>query len=493
MAGWVVSECSVELVDLLGSGSYGHNNFALPILLFIGIVTLTRCLDPRWFMVFCATSALNTITVLPDVPNNNILALLVNIGIASSIASCLMRRVPRENLLSRSFESYAPVLRCSLLIFYVWVVVHKLNTDFFSAEHTCAFNLYEHTARHLDQISFGLISLPLEPRTAVAGFMLWATIISEAMIPLLLMFRRTRKFGMLFGMLFHVGLALYPAGYVGAFSMTMIALYIPFIPRVVLDRISVAWLHSGIGGWIARHRWSIACIVLGPLLIIMLGGLLKDLARGQEITSLYQSARGLGWPYIFVASVTSVGFLAWNIIRHGRVDWVASSPRRSLHRMGLMTLVPAAVLFNGLAPYLHLKNISVFAMYSNLYVTDTAENHFFLPSFDLMGEGNGEGVRVIRSNDPRVPVTGLVAHEGMEQSPADPFVSRPSWFTLRLLVARTDEDFTITYLRDGGESVTVTRRTHPDDPVFQAPTRLSRTLQGFLDLPPEDQPCKCRH
>ena len=106
-----------------------------------------------------------------------------------------------------------------------------------------------------DLLSYYLVSINARfPSASVLQFepllkvMTWAVLLGEIIIPFLLIFRKTRWWGALFGILFHVGIFLLSRN-LGIFCLAMMILYIP-----LLDPKAVAWIEQRWQRWRARKQ-----------------------------------------------------------------------------------------------------------------------------------------------------------------------------------------------------------------------------------------------
>ena len=102
-----------------------------------------------------------------------------------------------------------------------------------------------------------------------------------------------------------------------------------------------------------------------------------------------------------------------------------------------------------------------------------------------MNDGEDGGVIILETDDERLK---FFVGEGRRRYP-----SRLTWFELRRLVGRARGDISLTYQRDGGEVISVTRELDPEDAVFQPPGFFESRLRIFNTIPDDDQMCPCRH
>ena len=470
-----------------------------PLFIILGTFVLMKPSALWRFMLFCGLAFANSVKSMPDLTNHQMMALFINVALLIAGGCTLLRARNRENPSLFAYELFAPVLRVSLIAFYFWVVVHKINQDYFNADISCAWNLYYDSATRLSSRTGGLI--PLSTDTALASTVVWVTLIFEALIPILLISARTRKAGILVGLGFHTGLALYPSIYVGTFSLLMSSQYALFVPIEVWNKVVERWRRTKTGAWLGGRAWRIpmvmATLIAGFLVSVLVLAIVSGGLDQDNLSKAIHKGSLTACTIIVIALMITMAVL---IIRSDKSAW--KQPLRGTWmpaRYRFALIVPALVFLNGLSPYLGLKNENCFAMYSNLRTEAGVNNHFFIPHFDVLGNNDDGGVVVLASNDPSIPnmneeqtwFSRYLRHRS-QTTPSQQDL-RPSWFTLRSKIGDTGPDFTLTYQRDGQDPVTVSRRDQPNHPVFNQPSLLSRTIRSFKPTPPNDLPCRCRH
>lgn len=173
---------------------------------------LARPAAPRRLLVLAALQVFEVLVMSPQVSNHWLFTGIVNLTwIVVFVGSAVARRrwdAPAGEL----YRQFAPLARLELLILYLFVVLHKLNWDFFDPEVSCGARFYFAQAER-----FGV--LPRSPGLALACA--WLTIVTEATIPLLLVFPRTRLGGVILGAVFHWLIGLNPiSGFYNFSSIT---------------------------------------------------------------------------------------------------------------------------------------------------------------------------------------------------------------------------------------------------------------------------------
>ena len=251
-------------------------------------------------------------------------------------------------------ERFPSAGRASLLLLYAATGFHKLNQDFFDPAVSCAVTLY-------GQLRAQVPILP--PAGALGGTLPVGVLAIELGLPILLLVRRTRTFGVLLGVGFHLLMAL--AGY-PRFSATGGALLLLFLPPG-----SLVWPDSV---RIAAAIGSGAAIVLGaetsdPFFLWLSVGVLL-VVGGVAARQLLKPPEPGGTPAFESPGWAAVG--------------------------------PALIVLSTIAPYLGLGTERAFAMYSNLRTEGGRSNHLLYSARWMPFGYQRDMVEVVESPDDRV-------------------------------------------------------------------------------------------
>jgi hypothetical protein len=308
---------------------------------------------------FCAVHAAMILTLLPRTPNHWVLALAID---ATFLLAALRLRLGGQAVDAAGLHRVAvPLVRLEVLALYAWAVFHKLNLDFFDRDLSCAttqlFRL-----RHL---------FPFLPADAwVRVVAIWGTLAIEAAIPVLLAVRRTRVYGVALAAGFHFVLGFLYTG----FSATLLAWFALFVPAAVLAEGSdAAALRRRAGAGLAAFAAVWAALWLAP---------------GE--TRL--STEGLAW---LLYGLFWLAALAPCLRSPGAPD---PPPAFAVPHKTLLAL-PLLVLANGANPYLGLKNVQAFSMFSNLRTEGGASNHLLVPAASQLFDWQRDLVTIQSSSD----------------------------------------------------------------------------------------------
>jgi hypothetical protein len=327
----------------------------------------------RAFVFFVLAAIGEWLRLMPFMPNHFFFE-----GLMSATVLCALWRrwrrdrgapggIDRAQLLS----DFAPIVRAELLVMYAFTVLHKLNSSFLDPQVSCAVKMH----RELAEVLPGLPSGPTTDWPVIV-----MTLAFEAGIPLLLAFRRTVYWGIGAGLFFHALLAIHPHAGVSSFSAMLYALYFLFLPPEAVQALAAFWERSG-------RAWRKVLPSISPKAVAVLVFVLTLAAQVRlSIANI--------WYRTLVAEVTRIAFwpgAVWGV-------WLALSYVCAMQAAKLVGsrgstlrfaphpgwLVMPLLVFNGFCPYLGLKTVTVFSMFSNLR-TESEPNHLFMPQLHLTG------------------------------------------------------------------------------------------------------------
>lgn len=455
---------------LFHQAAYPEQAFGLSAL-FVTLPAIWLLLRPRSVgrLLFMATMHLVQVGRHgpASVSNHWVLAAAVDLALVLAFAWLALRRrrAPDGGAL---FTAFAPAARLNLLVLYFYAVFHKINRDFLDPAVSCAASQYA----QLDA------RFPVLPSGWWASYAaIYGTLVIEALIPALLVWRRTRVAGVLLGVGFHYLLALNPGHRFFDFASVLLALYFLFVPFDYLGALRARAAGRTVATVLERvaSRRMLAAVRVGLIALgaLLLGAYLMRLGPDDPaaISALAEGVRALSVLY-------GVTLLAVFAVVTRRVDIVGSG--RGLDslfpRPAVLALAPALLVANGLTPYVGLKTESSFAMFSNLRTEGGQWNHLVLSPAARVAGYQDDLVRVLDSSDPELR---RLARRG----------ALVPFFEFRVRVG-TRPDASVTYERAGH----VYRVAHiADAPELARPTRLQRTFLRFRTVDPPGQGQRCRH
>ncbi|MEQ1896927.1 MAG: hypothetical protein ABL971_05990 [Vicinamibacterales bacterium] len=432
------------------------------VILALALLVLFRPSTIAVFLALLTAQLLYLCWRLPDVSNHSILSACVELTILSAaVCHAVTKRTwridPRE-----LYTSSSAIVRIEVLVFYFFVVFHKLNSGFFDQEYSCGAVMYLRLAR---QYAF----LPTADWTRWCAICL--TILIEAAIPVMLVARRLRLAGLLLAFGFHFALAMDPGDVIFNFSAILLALFSLFLPND-----SAQALYSTLAP--LRRAWRrppnrIVWLGARACVYLMLPTLLAALIfRGAIPTGLTREAARGAW--VLYAGFVLATFLA-TVPRH---SLMFTSARELLAvRSPWLLMFPALLFANGLMPYLGAKTETAFSMFSNLRTEGGHSNHWLMP----------ESLHVWNYQRDLVTIRHTSV-EGMQKL-AD---SGSQWTYLEFRRAMRDRpNASVTYERNG--VVTALKRAGDDPELMHPDGWAERKLLTFRRVSMDWSRTYCTH
>ena len=340
-----------------------------------------------------------------------------------------------------------------LILMYYFAVLAKLNTDFLNAEFSCVTKMY-----HEDVLR----RFPFLPDGSwVDALSIWATVIIELLIPVFFTFRRTQVWAMAIGLPFHLMLGIIEHR---TFSGIAYSLYGLFIIDQLAARVDI-WKRAWWDG-VSPTRQRAIYRGVSFVVIAFCGGMILAFKTGN-----YQISQEMLEPY-------RLAWMAWGL---WMLFILASYARPMLDRFSgelgtrlpedlkprvpafLWLMIPLVVL-NGMSQYLGLKTQTSFTMYSNLRTEGYSNNHLFMPAWRLLGHQD-DLVDLVATDHPEIQQ--YIDHE-----------QRLTYFELRRFASETDDDFTVTYIRNGKRHLFAKKDGQGNDPelVKKHPLLVAKLL-----------------
>jgi len=435
----------------------------LPVLAF-GVPILVFPTSALAFGAFVVGAGLSGAMDLPAAANHKLLSLLVALGFAASalyVWATRNRVATRETFLARWLETARTPVAFTLLVVYVFTVFDKLNTAFLDPATSCAGTLL---GQLIEFNGLGFVPSPVVVQAAAIG-----TVLVEAAILVCLAVPRSRRWGLLLGVGFHLVLA--PASF-WDFATMVFALYVLFVPTRVFA--------------------ALAPRVAGPRILALCAfGLHLLLSVTVSLSGATSSPFGLRWHTLIVltwyVAVIPMMVLLVRACLADRQPW----PGWRLRPLVLL-LVPLLAFANGTAPFLGLKTVSSYSMFSNLHTESEATNHL-LPGLAAL--------RVVPYQQDTVTITNVeVRADRSTVSVSQPRWAKESppttvpWLELRRVVANWRDagvaNTHLEYTRAGVPHVVTNALT---DPELGAPLPWwQQHLLAFRAISSADGPDICR-
>ena len=335
---------------------------------------LVVLLRPGSMWAFGAMNALRVAVFLADSPQNANHQVLFGVASATILAAWL-RVAWREGgaggvTPARWRSAFAPLLRVELLILYFFAVLHKLNHDYLDPVESCAVNT-------LLAVVPGWVGDAIGSDPGPRHLLIYGSLAAELLIPVLLVIRPARRFGVVAGVLFHslLGIRFF------AFSTGVLALYSLFVPEQVFGSAAAAAKRLRVSrdprGWLYA-AWTARAAALALVVGFGWAALrLRDPGAGGALPWVGFPALAAVW-LLGVLTLLAGLFLA----REARAGWRERAPGR-LASNAVLLVFPLLLLLNGMSPYLGLRTVPAFSMFSNLRTEGGITNHLFMPATAL--------------------------------------------------------------------------------------------------------------
>jgi hypothetical protein len=227
-----------------------------------------------------------------------------------------------------------------VVLSYTLACFHKLNSEFLTAERSCAAGLGR---LYLEDREIGGERL----KRCFSAFAIYETLALEAAIPILLLGPQTRAVGICAAVLFQFQLGLLCHVHFSALMYAGLAAFVP----------SSSW-HE-LADSIGRLGW------FGMLALAAVGAALGWRFGISSICRHPRAGRAL---QILFGIYSAAAFLAAVLLVRDGVPAESPFTRLGAGEAALLAVVAALFLLNGIAPYLGLKTEFSMAMFSNLRV-----------------------------------------------------------------------------------------------------------------------------
>ena len=318
-----------------------------------------------------------------------------------------------------------PAARMILLVFYGFAAFAKLNTGFLDPTVSCA-------VFYADQWLDGFGLRPLEANSVGASAAVWGSVLTEIAVPILLMVRPLRTWGLVIGTVFHTVISFDLNQHFFDFTSVLLPLFFLFASVPMVERIDQSV--AGIPPW-ARRLVVAGFLTLGGAMVVAAVLPLTQFSATLVIAIpfLLWIPFGLWWVVVLIRGLAPPE----------RLDW-------SLRPLAL--LVVTVTFLNGLTPYTEIKTAYGFNMYANLLTAAGESNHLLVRETVPLRRGYEDPVAIVESSD-----EGLMMYRE-----AGYLIAYPEF--RRYLVARPE--VSVTYTRAG---VLYSIPRVADDPVLSAP------------------------
>jgi hypothetical protein len=337
------------------------------------------------FLLLIVLQIFDTFHRMPHTTNHWLFTAFANLTMIQAFFYLMWQNKTFNVNESELFKAFAPVVRIEIFILYFFAVFHKLNSSFLNPDVSCAADLLK--AQHLDTL------ITITPDIAV--FNAYLTLMVEALIPIMLFFRRTRYAGMLVGIVFHLVLSYSTYNAFYDFTSMLVAVYFLFTDEELSIKV-YDWGKS------IRAKLSFQKMQYSLTRLIAIAGFLV-----LAIALLYYLNSSLNtfklFHLYFFWTLYGAILLAFLIAYIWSKRDNQPEPLRvfSLPHASFAVIV-LILFFNGMTPYLGLKTEHSYAMFSNLRTEGGISNHYIVPASSQIFDYQREVVEIISSTDERL-------------------------------------------------------------------------------------------
>lgn len=294
----------------------------------------------------------------PHIVNHWFLLAIVLVFVLLSLVAG-SRGTPRQAL-DITEDRLFSVVRVLVIGLFAFAVLHKLNTGFLDTALSCAV---EHYGFLVDTIPL----LPASQAPATRTVIIVSALATEALIPGLLLARRTRPWGVALALAFHYVMGI---NRFHTFSAPALALYVAFLPRgfaSTLDRMLLA-LRPAVATLV---DWARRLVLVGMTTMVGVGIISNLSAPGDGNTALLGKAI-----FLLLTPLVAVVF-GLTMRAEPHLDGSGTSAESARGVWAASALVVMMVV--GMSPYLGLRTQFALSMFSNLRTEPGEWNHLLIP------------------------------------------------------------------------------------------------------------------
>lgn len=328
------------------------------VTLVTGLVAIAGVLLAYDRRILLSLSILVPMTVFFEAPmlsNHWMLAGMVSLALLVALLS------------TDSWNWFSTTARGIHLVFYGFAAFAKLNTDFLDPSVSCSVVFANQ--------SLSAAGLPIvDSGSFIAATLPYATAGIELLIPVLLIRRNTRMFGVVVALAFHGVLSFDLDQHIFDFTGALYPLFL-------------LWLPDSITARLGRPMPPRLQAILGWTLAVFLFATVIPDSRATFI--LLTRGFFILWIPAVIAIIFWVG-----------LQWRQGADRTYRPSSPVAWLLVGLVALNGLSPYMEMKTANSWNMYSNLSVVDGESNHLIIRNGIPMSTAQRDAVEILATNDP---------------------------------------------------------------------------------------------
>lgn len=326
-----------------------------------GLAALALALTPTpaRFLLACALVPLSVVAEMPITGNHWVIAGFV------SLSGLLTGGVPKP---------FFATVRWILIVFYSFAAFAKLNSGFLDPSVSCGVHFVSQWA---SGFGFG----PVEPGSAISYLAVWGPTLTELAVPVLLLWRPTRPFGVMLATFFHTSISYDIHQHFYDFTSVLLPMFFAFAPEATARKMDEAFARfPDAPSRIVRNTFG----VVAGLLVIA-----SALPTNQPIRAALMYLPFLFW----------LPFSMWWMATLALALLPTPGDAIDLRLPAVGWAVVAIVFLNGLTPYTELKTAFGYNMYANLVTVNGESNHWLIRRTLPLRHGHDGPVRILDSSD----------------------------------------------------------------------------------------------
>lgn len=354
-------------------------DFDNPGLLYIlaTLFSLLAILKPRLMYPFVISVVLGLLATLGTMPigsNHTLMRIVLMTGMVFSFLYVFVQQRHILHIRAGDFyASFAPFGKAMLAIMYFYGVFHKLNTDFLDPSTSCAVKLWE-----LYPLPFGLADALWTHYIAI-----YAALIIETAIIVMLFIPHLKYAGLLLGLAFHFILGINGYRFFVAFSSMTFSLHFLFLSADFVSRFQ----QGKTGVFILKNRWNYPVLVFAMLA-------LYGATLALDLMSFYYATLSM-FITVSVGIMSAVAIYTRNAVVRLDNTWRGLfTPNSILYLLSALYFISCAM------PFIGLKTQQNLNMFSNLYTEQGQTNHIVFTKPPYLFDYQNDVVRILRSNVP---------------------------------------------------------------------------------------------
>lgn len=308
------------------------------------------------------------------------------------VVTAFVTRWWRERRFPRDYAGLAeycyPVIRLLPGILFIWAAVHKLNSEFFDADRSCATIHY---------LNLGWVFGSMPDTYFLREWLSYIVVAVEFVYAILLLVPRTRLLGIALALPFHLVMGL--NGWV-FFGTMYFSFYVTMLPDGIRARLleSLSERALQIIKIVRFAVIGVCLLVAGSIFVLTALTLFAPSGAPEPETAaagyrrlwagmMFNPPAAVGHvrvnAFIFTAAAGIIAMQIFHLlVTLGYIQWYVRNRLQVVRvflptRIGICgSVVLGLFVLNGFGPYLGFKTAATFSMFSNLQTENSVSNHY---------------------------------------------------------------------------------------------------------------------